>query len=113
MDDALLMRRLERIRDLARNIDDFRHGDATLAQPLGEAFALDKLKDQTLNAVRFLQESSLQRSNDAELFYFLGMAQNKLKKKAESKLALERCLALASNAPFTQEARTLLAELKK
>jgi tetratricopeptide (TPR) repeat protein len=63
-------------------------------------------------AANLLQESARQRTGDAELMYYLGMAQYHLKNRAESKSALQKALDLnLSGAPAT-EARRVLAELK-
>ena len=63
-------------------------------------------------AASLLQESARQRKDDAELMYYLGMAQYRLKHNAESKTALQRALDLKlSGAPAT-EAKRVLAELK-
>jgi Flp pilus assembly protein TadD len=64
-------------------------------------------------AVRFLQEASLKRSDDSEIFYLLGKSHRELKEKDESKRALERALALNPNAIFASEVKQVLAELKK
>jgi Flp pilus assembly protein TadD len=63
-------------------------------------------------ALLLLLESARQRTSDAELMYYLGMAQYHMNRKAESKTSLQRALDLnLSGAPAT-EAKRVLAELK-
>ena len=84
--------------------------DAELAKTLGK---IAYRRNDFPNAVRFLQESSLKRAQDAEVFYFLGMAHYQRKLKDESTRALDRALALNPNAPYAPEVKKVLAELKK
>ena len=63
-------------------------------------------------ASQLLKESAQNRKGDAELLYYLGMAQYKLKAKPESKAALQQSLALNLPAKLADEARRVLAELK-
>jgi tetratricopeptide (TPR) repeat protein len=63
-------------------------------------------------AAGLLQESAGKRKDDPVLLYYLGMAQNRLKKKAESKEALQRALELNLRADLATEARKTLAEMK-
>ena len=52
MDDALLVRRLERFRDLLRDRDRFVDGNRSALQALGEVLALDQLEHEEAAAVR-------------------------------------------------------------
>jgi Flp pilus assembly protein TadD len=63
-------------------------------------------------AANLLQESARQMNGDAELIYYLGMAQYHLKNRAESKAALQRALDLNLSGVPAAEAKRVLAELK-
>ena len=63
-------------------------------------------------AASLLQESARQRTDDAELRYYLGMAQYRLKNRSESKASLQRALDLNLSGPQAVEARQILTELK-
>ena len=63
-------------------------------------------------AVSLLQESAGKRSEDAELMYYLGMAQYRLKNRAESKTYLQKALDLNVSGAEAAEAKRVLAELK-
>jgi tetratricopeptide (TPR) repeat protein len=62
-------------------------------------------------SVQLLQECAATSRSDGELFYQLGMAQYKLKQNKESKVSLNKALALAPNSQLASEAKRLLAEL--
>lgn len=63
-------------------------------------------------AAQLLTESSAQRVSDAELFYYLGLAQNQLKQKAASANSLRKALALNLKTPLADEAQRILGTLK-
>jgi Flp pilus assembly protein TadD len=63
-------------------------------------------------AASLLQKSTRQKNGDAELMYYLGMAQYHLKNRAESKAALQKALDLNLSGAPAVEARRVLAELK-
>ena len=84
--------------------------DSELAKTLGK---IAYRQGDFSNAITFLQESSAKRAEDAEVFYFLGMAHYQRKAKEESKSALERALALGPTAPFAPEIKKTLSELDK
>jgi tetratricopeptide (TPR) repeat protein len=63
-------------------------------------------------AANLLQESARQKNRDAELMYYLGMAQYHLKNRAESKTSLQRALDLNLSGTQAVEAKRILAELK-
>jgi tetratricopeptide (TPR) repeat protein len=63
-------------------------------------------------AAKLLQESARQRTSDAELMYYLGMAQYHLKHNAESKTALQRALDLNLSGTQATDAKRVLTELK-
>ena len=59
-----------------------------------------------------MTEYTRQHPNDAEAFYYLGLAQQRLKLVNEARQALNRAVSLDPNAAFVAEARKVLAELK-
>lgn len=63
-------------------------------------------------ASTMLQESARTRTEDAEVQYYLGLAQRQLKDPAASTRALERAVELGLPANLATEARKLLAEGK-
>ncbi len=63
-------------------------------------------------AANLLKASSQERNNDAEVFYYLGMAQYNLKKTVESKQNLQQAIKLNLPSKFTEEAKRILTELK-
>lgn len=63
-------------------------------------------------AASLLQESARQRTTDAELMYYLGMAQYRLKQNAASKTMLQRALDLKLSGTLASDAKRVLAELK-
>ena len=83
--------------------------DAELAKALG---ILSYRKGDFGRSISLLKESSLARGSDADVFYFLGMAQYQEKEKAASKQSLVRALELNLNPDFTSEATRVLNELK-
>jgi tetratricopeptide (TPR) repeat protein len=69
-------------------------------------------KGDYARAANLLQANTRQHSGDAELMYYLGMAQYRLNQRAESKQTLQRALDLNLNAGLAAEARRILVELK-
>jgi tetratricopeptide (TPR) repeat protein len=63
-------------------------------------------------AEKLLLEGAAQRSSDAEIFYYLGMAEYQLKETGECRKNLQRALTLNLSGAFAPEARRVLAELK-
>lgn len=63
-------------------------------------------------SAKLLAESAGTRNSDAQLMYYLGMSQYRLKKHGESKQALQRALDLNLSSNLAAEARRILAELK-
>jgi len=61
-------------------------------------------------AASLLQESASQRSTDAELFYYLGASQFRLKNHTESKGSLQRALSLNLSGKMAANARQMLAD---
>ena len=63
-------------------------------------------------AASLLQQSAAARTGDAELLYYLGMAQYRLNKRAESKQALQGAIDLHLREDLASEARKILTALK-
>jgi tetratricopeptide (TPR) repeat protein len=63
-------------------------------------------------AVQLLKETATKRTNDAEVFFYAGMAHFQLKQKPQCKEALTRALAIGGNASFVEEAKRTLAQLQ-
>ena len=55
VDDAAVVRGLERLSDLAGNLERFRHGHGPADQPRGEIVSFDQLERQEESVVRFLE----------------------------------------------------------
>jgi tetratricopeptide (TPR) repeat protein len=94
-----------------------------LAIKARESFRDDSELEKTLGIIVFrqgdyaraaslLKESAVERSTDAELFYYLGAAQYHLKNRAESKVSLQRALNANLSGKLTADASQMLAELK-
>lgn len=96
--------------EMASKAREVLQDDSELAKTLGK---IAYRRNDFPNAVRFLQESSLKRGQDSEVFYFLGMAHYQRKAKDESTRALDRALSLNPAAPYAAEVKKVLAELKK
>ena len=83
--------------------------DPELAEALG--IVAYRQKDFA-RAANLLQESARQRSGDAKLMFYLGMAQNVLDKQAESKQSLQKALKLNLPDDLAAEARRIISEQK-
>jgi tetratricopeptide (TPR) repeat protein len=83
--------------------------DPRLARTLG---ILAYRQGDYSRAGQLLSESARKTDNDAELLYFLGMAQFQLKQRAQSKATLQRALALNVPPALADQARRALNELK-
>jgi hypothetical protein len=59
MDDALLVRRLDRVGDLLRDRQRLVDGNRPLRDPIGERRAFDQLHDQGVEAVGILEAMDL------------------------------------------------------
>jgi Flp pilus assembly protein TadD len=62
-------------------------------------------------AVNLLQESAAGRSDDAELFYYLGVSQYQLKNRTASKASLQRALNLNLSGKQLEDAKRILSLL--
>jgi tetratricopeptide (TPR) repeat protein len=63
-------------------------------------------------SAQLLNESARKRPSDADLLFYLAMAQAKLKEPGESQEALRQALALTSNSQLADEAKRVVAELQ-
>jgi Flp pilus assembly protein TadD len=63
-------------------------------------------------AASLLTASARQKNNDAELIYYLGMAQYQLKNNALCRTNLQKALGLNLSDAQAVEAKRILAELK-
>ncbi|MDE3067267.1 MAG: tetratricopeptide repeat protein [Verrucomicrobiota bacterium] len=87
--------------------------DADLAKALGMiVYRTAASPDDYARAARLLSESAQKRTQDADLIYYLGMAEYHLKHSAECKADLQRALKLDLTGNFAADARKVLAELK-
>jgi tetratricopeptide (TPR) repeat protein len=99
----------EKAYDLVSKARQFYPQDAELAKALG---VLTYRKGNYARASQLLKEGAASRKSDAELLYYLGMAQYQLKSKAESKASLQEAVALNLQAKLADDAKRVLAELK-
>jgi tetratricopeptide (TPR) repeat protein len=83
--------------------------DPELAKLLGRITY--RRKDYSYSA-QLLQESSRKLTNDAEVFFYLGMAYHQLEKPNETRQALRRALDLKPESGLAQQAGKVLAELR-
>ena len=83
--------------------------DAEVGKALG---VLAYRKGNYSRAAQLLKESAQSRKSDAELLYYLGMAQYKLKAGPESKATLQQALAFNLPSQLADNAKRVLAELK-
>jgi tetratricopeptide (TPR) repeat protein len=83
--------------------------DADVAKALGVIMYRQNDFDR---AATLLKESASKRPTDAELHYYLGMAQYRLKRTTDSRASLRRSLELNLKPDLTAEANKVLAELK-
>jgi tetratricopeptide (TPR) repeat protein len=83
--------------------------DAPLAKALG---ILAYRQGDYPRSAQLLSESARKADSDAEALYYLGMAQFRLKQRAQSKETLQRALALNMPANLATEARRVLAGLE-
>jgi len=83
--------------------------DDTLVAALGKAVAR---RGDFGYAVQLLTEAARSRPKDASVFYYLGMAQEGLKKNAEATALYEKALGLDPKAPFAEDAKKRLEKLK-
>jgi len=93
--------------DLATKARTAYPGDPELAKALG---IVVYRRGDFARAARLLADSARARADDAELLYYLGMTQRRLRQNAEGRASLQRALALNLRADLAAEARRVLAE---
>ncbi|MGA3266432.1 MAG: tetratricopeptide repeat protein [Verrucomicrobiota bacterium] len=100
-------------RDLAAKARQVYPDDPALARCLGIAtYRTAASPDDYTRAAELLSAGAQSRTQDGELFYYLGMAQYHLKQAAKSKGDLQRALALNLPDSMAVDAKRVLAELK-
>ena len=108
---AILYR--EKLNDFAKAYEHASKARELLPQDLQVARLLGGLayeRAEYPRSIQLLKESMAAYSQDAELFYTLGLAHYKLKQPRESKEAFDKALILAPNSKQAAEARRILAE---
>ncbi|MFO1499951.1 MAG: tetratricopeptide repeat protein [Verrucomicrobiota bacterium] len=93
--------------DAATKAREFFPDDPGLAEILGK---IAYRRENYTVAVQMLRDTLGQRPNDAEAYYYLGMAQYKLKQPQQSKENLQKALALNLDPQLAVEANRILAE---
>ncbi len=99
----------KRAYELAMRAREALPGDFELTRALG---IIVYRQGDYARAVNLLKESNRDRNGDAQLMYYLGMAQYQLKQLAESKSTLQRALDMNPPAQLADEARRVLGQLK-
>jgi len=79
--------------------------DPELAKALGK---LAYRKNEYQYAAQLLKETRNSTKADAEVYFYLGMSQHRLKQKAESTASLKQALAMNLDAKLSDEARKVL-----
>ncbi len=101
--------KLDRAYTLASKARDASPDDPAVAKTLGVILVQ---RGDYGRAVTLLKQAASRINSDAELFYYLGTAQFRLKQKAESKANLQQALALKLSGPSADAARQMLNQLK-
>lgn len=83
--------------------------DPEIAKALG---VLSYRRGNYARSAQLLNESARQRSEDGEVFYYLGMTHRQLQEPRQSREALQRALALNVPAALADEAHRVMAELQ-
>lgn len=101
--------KLDRAYSLASRIHDLLPDDPDAAKRLGIVLYL---RADYSHAVNLLKQSALKLNSDAELYYYLGAAQYRLKNRTEGKANLQQALALNLSGRLVDSAKQMLADLK-
>jgi tetratricopeptide (TPR) repeat protein len=83
--------------------------DPEIAKALG---VLSYRRKDYSRSAQLLEQSARGRTQDAEVFFYLGMARYQLNQRTQSKEKLQRALALNSAATFADDARRVLHEIQ-
>jgi tetratricopeptide (TPR) repeat protein len=87
--------------------------DSNVARALGiVTYRMASSPDDYSRAAELLAESARSQAQDAEMLFYLGMAQYQLKQQAECKNNLTRALALHLSGQAADDAKRILAGLK-
>jgi tetratricopeptide (TPR) repeat protein len=98
--------------ELASKVRESSPDDSEVARLLGIlTYRLGKDNLDFARSAQLLRESAVKRTDDSELFYYLGLAQYQTKELQECKKALQRALALNLQSKFAENARQVLAKL--
>lgn len=98
--------------ELASKVRESSPDDPEVACLLGIlTYRLGKNNSDFSRSAQLLRESAVKRTDDSELFYYLGLAEYQTKELQECRKALERALALNLPSKFADEARRVLAKL--
>ncbi len=84
-------------------------GDTDLAKLLG---VLAYRRGDYARAATLFQQTTLTQTTNAEVYYYLGMANYRLNQPADAKAALQRALALNLQPKLAQQAKRVLAQSK-
>ncbi len=95
--------------EIANHLRQARPDDPEIATLLG---TIAYKRSDFTRAVQLLTESSRKRAVDPAVWYYLGLAQQQLKKPDEARRAFDRFLAIEATGERAVEVRRLLTELK-
>jgi Flp pilus assembly protein TadD len=84
-------------------------GNPDLIKAIG---ILAYLKGDLPKAVSILKESSKARTEDAEVWYYLGIAQLQVKDVKGGRISLDQALRIGLNPKFSAAAQKALSEMK-
>jgi tetratricopeptide (TPR) repeat protein len=102
----------KRAYELASKVRQSLPDDPDVARILGIlTYRLGKDNSDFTRSAQLLRQSAIKRTDDSELFYYLGLAEYQSKQLGESKKALQRALALNLESRFADDARRVLAKL--
>jgi cytochrome c-type biogenesis protein CcmH/NrfG len=102
----------QRAYELVSKVRESSPDDPEVARILGIlTYRLGKDNSDFARSAQLLRESAVKRTDDSELFYYLGLAQYQTKELQECKKALQRALALNLQSKFADNARQVLAKL--
>jgi uncharacterized protein HemY len=93
---------------LTKAWESFRQ-DTDVAKALG---VLTYKKGNYTRAAELLKASAQTRKQDAELLYYLGMAQYQLKSQSESKASLQEALRFNLSPKLAEDAKRVLSSIK-
>lgn len=95
--------------DLVVKVRDALPNDAEVARTLG---IVSYYRKDFPQAISTLKQSAAQRADDAELYYYLGLAHVSVADTNEAKLAFQKALAIAPAGAFADDTRKRLAAMQ-